>query len=66
MSRVIRDYLESAKSRDRKAMMPVTARNIRYVLDLFTREAEVESLADLAPNSMSTWLKGPEEERAQH
>jgi hypothetical protein len=57
MSRVIRDYLESAKSRDGKAMMPVTAKNIRCVLDLFTREAEVESLADLAPNSMSTWLK---------
>src|SRR5260221_5878312 len=52
MSRVIRDYLESAKSRDRKAMLPITAKNIRYVLDLFTREAEIESLADLAPNSM--------------
>ena len=49
--------MESAKSRDGKAMMPVTAKNIRCVLDLFTREAEVESLADLAPNSMSTWLK---------
>jgi integrase len=57
MSRVIWEYLENAKNRDRKAMLPVTAKNIRYVLDLFAEESKIEGLGDLIPNSMSTWLK---------
>jgi integrase len=57
MSRVIGDYLENAKNRDRKAMLPVTAKNIRYVLDLFVTESEIEGLGDLTPDSMLTWIR---------
>jgi integrase len=57
MEKVIREYLGEAMSRDRKPMTPDTAKNQKYVLDLFISEAGINNLSDLGPDSMAQWIK---------
>jgi integrase len=57
MSKITRDYFADSMSRDRKPMTPDTAKNQKYVLDLFVSECQINSLSDLEPDSMSLWLK---------
>jgi integrase len=55
--RIVREYLAEGMSRDRKAMTPHTAKNLGYILNQFARESGINSLRDLQPDSMSSWLR---------
>jgi len=57
MGKVISEYLAAAMNRDRKPMTPATAKNQKYVLDLFASEAGILKLHDLQPDSMAQWIK---------
>jgi integrase len=57
MSKIVREYLASAQSRDHKPMTANTAKNQKYVLDLFIKEAGILKLHDLQPYSMPQWAR---------
>jgi Site-specific recombinase XerD len=57
MAKVIREYLADAMSKDRKPMTPSTAKTVRYELNLFAKEAGIDAVHDLEPDSMQLWLK---------
>jgi integrase len=57
MGKVVREYLLEAQNRDRKPMTTGTAKNQKYVLDLFVKESGINDLRDLRPDSMAQWIK---------
>jgi integrase len=57
MSKIVREYFADSMSRDRKPMTAGTAKNQKYVLDLFVSECQINSSSDLEPDSMALWLK---------
>ncbi len=57
MGAIIRQYLDDAKSRVRKPMQLGTAKNIRYVLEMFVKESALRSAREISPRTFPDWLK---------
>jgi integrase len=56
IERAITDYLQMAQKRVRKPMRPETVKNVRFMLQSYTKHSGIEFLGDITQKSIEDWV----------